>query len=740
MPSLSQSEVDRKTPLRDARAESKLPSLHEFFSPGGILAQSSLHFEHRPGQYAMAKAIEQAFADRRHLLVEAGTGTGKTLAYLLPALRRARDEGQRIILSTGTKNLQEQLFFKDVPFLESLLGPLKVCYMKGRANYLCKQKLYALRDNPILSGLDDIGQFHAILQWERSTETGDRAEVDAVPDGSSLWHKLDARSEVCLGQTCPNWEPCYITGMRRKALESDLVIVNHHLFFADLSIKQQAAGAPDAGILPEAAAVVFDEAHELEDVASQYFGVALSNFRFEELARDTESMLRAKGASSSAIESSTATLRERSRMFFGSLPVGPSHLGRLEFLDRADFLEARGDAYLGAMNALVRLEGELERLREVEEAPGLRKRAADIRRHLKFLLESEDKGNVFWIERRASSNLRNAARAQPRATALIESKAPFSRAGQGIPSSSPASSPASRGSEPQGSIAQSTAVQQSFSTHLQATPIDVSTLLAETLFAHYSTVVLTSATLAVADATGQPSFEHLKKRLGIPFPKELIVPSHFDYAKQALLYLPPSLPDPRHPDWTAQATEKIRRVLEITKGRAFCLFTSYAQMRDLHDRLLAELPYPLLLQGSAPRHVLLQHFRETPNAVLFGTGSFWQGVDVQGEQLSCVIIDKLPFAVPSDPILRARTEAITATGGNAFADLQVPQAVIALKQGFGRLIRSLDDRGVLMLLDCRVRTARYGATFLNSLPPYRRTEDIAEVERFFRAKQTPARV
>jgi ATP-dependent DNA helicase DinG len=666
--------------------EQKLPSLHDFFHPGGLLAKSSLAFEHRPGQYAMAKLIEQCFADRRHLIVEAGTGTGKTLAYLLPALRRAREQKQRIIISTGTKNLQEQLYFKDIPFLETLLGPLKVCYMKGRANYLCKQKLYALRDSPLLSGLDEISQFHSILQWEKGTETGDRSEVDTLPEHSQLWHKLDARSEVCLGQSCPNWEQCFVTTMRRKALESDIVIVNHHLFFADLSIKQQAAGAPDAGILPEAAAVIFDEAHELEDVASQYFGIALSNARFDELARDTDSMLRAKGVSTSAIESATQTVRERSKLFFASLPAGPSDLGRLEFIDRQDFLEARGDAYLSATNALIRLESELERVRDVEEAVGLRKRAADIRNHMKFLLESTDPNTVFWIERRATQGLRNAARA---------------------------SGP------------------QSFSTHLQATPIDVSTLLAETLFAHYPSVILTSATLTVADAKGEPSFDHLKKRLGIPFPRELVVPSHFDYARQALLYLPPYMPQPRDPDFLPQATEKIRRVLEITRGRAFCLFTSYAQMRELHDRLLTQLPYPLMMQGSAPRHILLQQFRDTPNAVLFGTSSFWQGIDVQGEQLSCVIIDKLPFAVPSDPIMKARTDAITAAGGNAFNDLQVPQAVIALKQGFGRLIRSLTDSGVLMLLDPRIRTTRYGKTFLESLPPYTRTDDINDVDRFF---------
>jgi ATP-dependent DNA helicase DinG len=703
-------------PLHEAPPEQKLPSLYDFFHPGGILAKSSLAFEHRPGQYKMAQTIEQCFSDKRHLLVEAGTGTGKTLAYLLPALRRAREQKQRIIISTGTKNLQEQLYFKDIPFLETLLGPLRVCYMKGRANYACKQKLYALRDNPILSGLDDIAHFHAILQWEKTTETGDRAEIDALPEGSALWHKLDARSEVCLGQTCPNWEPCYITSMRRKALESDIVIVNHHLFFADLSIKQQVgrldgSGPPDAGILPEAAAVIFDEAHELEDVASQYFGIALSQTRFEELARDTDAVLKAKGVSTSAIESATQTVRERAKLFFGSLPAGPSDLGRLEFTGRADFLEERGDGYIGASNALQRLEGELERLREVDEAAGLRKRAADIRNHLKFLLESTDPNTVFWIERRPTSSLRNATR-NPRATP-----------DPGAPSVPTASSSGWVGS---------------FSTHLQATPIDVSTLLADTLFAHYPTVILTSATLAVAGADGAPSFDHLKKRLGVPFPRELVVPSHFDYARQALLYLPPSMPPPRHPDFLAQAAEKVRRVLEITRGRAFCLFTSHTQMRELHDRLLAQLPFPLLLQGSAPRHILLQQFRDTPNAVLFGTSSFWQGIDVQGEQLSCVIIDKLPFAVPTDPIMKARTDAIAAGGGNPFNDLQVPQAVIALKQGFGRLIRSLTDRGVLMLLDPRIRTTRYGATFLDSLPPYRRTEDIGEVERFFDPAHTAA--
>ena len=393
---------------QDERAQAdaqRLPSLHDFFSPGGVLSRSGLAFEHRKGQYEMARAIEKAFADKRHLIVEAGTGTGKTLAYLLPALRMARERQQRIIISTGTKNLQEQLFFKDVPFLESILGPLKVCYMKGRGNYLCKHKLYALRDSPLLTGLEEVSQFHAIAAWEKTTATGDRAEIDSLPESSALWPKIDARGEACLGQACPDWENCFITAMRRKALESDIIIVNHHLFFADMSIKLQAGASADAGVLPAAGAVIFDEAHELEETASNYFGIGLSTQRFDELARDVETMLRAKQASTSSIESATSTLRDRARMFFAALPAGAElnfGLGRMPFERRADFLEESGDTYTGALNALTRLEGELERLKDVDEAPGLRKRTADIATHLKFLLESQDPNTVFWIERRAA--------------------------------------------------------------------------------------------------------------------------------------------------------------------------------------------------------------------------------------------------------------------------------------------------------------------------------------------------
>ena len=649
------------------------PTLYQFFGPKGMLSAAHPNYEFRRGQLQMAEAVEQALQERRHLIVEAGTGTGKTLAYLLPVIR----SGKRVIISTGTKNLQEQLFFKDIPFLENHLGKLKVCYMKGRTNYLCRQKLYDLTAQPVLSGLDEIEQYRQIAAWEKTTETGDRAELRDLPESAQLWQKLDARTDKCTGGKCQQWERCFITEMRRKAQESDIIIVNHHLFFADLSLRQ-ATEAADAGVLPEYSAVIFDEAHELEDVASSYFGVSVSNLRFEELARDIEVVLGQKQAMTGSMHQALARLRERARFFFSLLPTGE---GRFAFERRDQFLEENSDDYESIMGTLGRVFSELELLHgKPEDVFSFARRANELKAALAFIMESRDKNTVFWIDYRGEA-----------------------RRGRG---------------------------GQAFIV-LQATPIDVSQILKQTLFEKVDTAVLASATLAVAGAPEGSGFEYIRGRVGVSQARELIVPSHFDYATQAIFYVPPDLPEPRSPRFLEEAANKIRRILEITQGRAFCLFTSYAQMHLVHDRLLSELRFPMLQQGSAPKNALLEEFRQTPNAVLFATSSFWQGVDVQGEQLSCVIIDKLPFAVPSDPIVAARISSLNDAGGNAFNDYQVPAAVIALKQGFGRLIRSMKDRGVLVLLDNRIVKQRYGKMFVDSLPPYMRTRDIAEVEKFF---------
>jgi len=660
-------------------------SLYQFFAPGGVLSRTHPAYEFRRGQLQMAEAVEQALGEKRHLIVEAGTGTGKTLAYLVPAIR----SGKRVIISTGTKNLQEQLFYKDVPFLELALygeggsGKLSVCYMKGRNNYLCRKKLYDLTDQPVLSGLQEIEQYQAIAAWEKTTGTGDRAELAELPEASLLWPKLDARADACIGQKCSQFERCFITEMRRKAMESDIVIVNHHLFFADLAIKLQADGAPDAGILPEAAAVIFDEAHELEDVAGNYFGISVSNLRCEELARDVEQSLQHNRILSASLSGALGSLRERSAFFFSLLPAGE---GRFAFESRREFLEENGDEFLALNQSLTRLAGELEGLaQKPEEIFNFVRRAQEIQVQLRFALESEDRNTVFWIERR----------------------------GKGF-------SP-QRGTEVHRGR---TAGRQNV--FLQATPIDVGPILRECLWSKLDSAVLTSATLAVGGG-----FEYIRQRLGVEHARESVLPSHFDYESQALLYVPPDMPDPRTPQFVPKAAERIRKLLEITRGRAFVLFTSYAQMNEIYQRLLGEIEFPMLRQGDAPKSALLEEFRLTPNAVLFATSSFWQGVDVQGEQLSCVIIDRLPFAVPSDPVVAARVKAIDADGGNAFFQYQVPAAVITLKQGFGRLIRSLHDRGLLVLLDNRILKKQYGRVFVESLPNYRKTTEIRVVEGFF---------
>jgi ATP-dependent DNA helicase DinG len=662
--------VSAAAAAREEKPGAAEPTITEIFGPGGILEKCMPGgYELRRSQLEMAELVEDAFRNKRHAIVEAGTGTGKTLAYLIPAIR----SGRRVVVSTATKSLQEQLFNKDIPFLQKHFAPdLKVAVMKGRGNFLCRQKVHLMEGQPVLKGMDEIDWFTQIRDWEKVTQTGDRAELTFLPDDAELWQRLDARRETCTGQKCPEFSRCFLTWMHQRAHEADIIIVNHHLFFADLALRGDDFGS----ILPDYAAVVFDEAHEIEDVASEYFGRQVSNYRFEELARDAETALRLTGLARAALLKQVARLRERARNFFEAFAApavnsrGEPREGRFAFESaaRVGFLEQNREAYEDLLGRLKSLEAQIAALpTKPEEIVAIARRSFDLRGELKFLLESNERNYVYWFERR----------------------------GRGV--------------------------------FLAATPIDVSGILRERLFDAFDTAVLTSATLAVGGR-----FDFLKQRLGIQTASERVLPHEFDFKTQALLYIPTAMPDVRDGRFVSQAAEEIARLLEITRGRAFCLFTSYLQMNEIYQRVTPKLAFPLLLQGTAPRSILLERFRGTPGAVLFATASFWQGVDVPGEQLSCVIIDRLPFAVPSDPVVAARVRALEEDGRNAFAEYQVPEAVLALKQGFGRLIRSRTDRGVLTILDNRIQRMQYGKIFLESLPAYATTRDIAAVERFMR--------
>jgi len=629
----------------------------QFFSRHGLLSKWHPKYEFRPGQLEMAEAIEAALKEKKHLLVDAGTGTGKTLAYLVPAIL----SGRRVVVSTGTKNLQEQLFYKDIPFLQKHFArPLQVCYMKGRANFACRQKIYDAEKQPILAGLEEIADFQIIREWEKTTTTGDRAEIKTLPESSSAWQKIDARRELCTGSKCPQFERCFLTLMHQRAHASDIIIVNHHLFFADLSVKDEEFG----GIIPDYAAVVFDEAHEIEDVAGQYFGVDVSSYQFQELVRDIALVSRTKQFGSGELDRILDTLDDRAEQFFTLF--GESE-GRAGFKGHAAFFERHQEKLDDVLRALELIATQLQLVKNApEDVIPLHRRAVELKKDLEFWTRGNDRSFVYWIERR----------------------------GRGC--------------------------------FLEATPIDVSAILEEKLFEPLDTVILTSATLAVGG-----TFDFAKNRLGIPYARSIVVPSHFEYQKQALLYVPQHMPDPRTPAFSKAAADEVTKILTHSRGRAFVLFTSYQQMRAVYDRVSLEIDYPTLLQGTGPRSALLDEFRRTPHCVLFATSSFWQGVDVQGDQLSCVIIDKLPFAVPSDPVVEARIQRLREDGGNPFYEYQIPQAALALKQGFGRLIRSKTDRGILVLLDNRITKQRYGQVFFDSLPDYGFTTQLSDVEKFF---------
>ena len=652
------------------------------FAPGGPLARAMPGFEARPGQLEMAEAVSEAFANGGILLAEAGTGTGKTLAYLVPAVLSR----QRVLVSTGTKNLQEQIFFKDLPVLRESLGiPFTATYMKGRGNYLCLHRFDAYRDGAAATGFRQVdGAFgptanealfvRIIDEWRRETLTGDRAEIEDLPEDLPLWKEVAATTDNCIGAECPQHQECFITRMRQRAAESDIVIVNHHLLCADAAVRQSEYGE----VIPSCRYAVLDEAHQIEDVATQYFGLAASNYRIDDLARDVD---RAVGAAqvpdrecALGLKHAAERVRDASRAFFAALqairydvPGAGSADNRIRVGGSQMVRVAEEGAALVA--AIEALEAGVALARDVpEDVLAAGRRAAEIRTDLAFLLRADDPGFVYYLEVR----------------------------GRGV--------------------------------FLRASPIDVSAIVRELLLDRMKTTVLTSATLAV-----DGSFEYIRSRLGIRRAEELRLASEFDYATRAILYLPKRMPDPRSREFASAVARQVVEIVKRTRGRAFVLFTSYANLREVQALASAEIEYPILVHGTAPRSALLRDFKATPNAVLLATSSFWQGVDVVGEALSCVIIDKLPFASPGDPITAARIEAIAARGGSAFGEYQIPLAVLALQQGLGRLLRHRQDRGVLAVLDPRLRTMGYGARFRASLPPAPVTHDLRDIERFFAA-------
>jgi ATP-dependent DNA helicase DinG len=625
-----------------------------FFGRNGLLARVMPGYEERPAQERLSEAVEAVLRGGGLLLAEAGTGTGKTLAYLLPAV----ELGRRVVISTGTKNLQEQLVRKDIPILAKALGrEVSVAVMKGRGNYLCLLRHASFSKAGTFRRMEEMPLFRAVEAWAPRTETGDRTEIGDLPDTAEFWREISAASENCIGQSCSLFDACWVTRMRQRALEADIVVVNHHLLCADLAVKDGSYGQ----VIPPYDTAILDEAHLLEDVATQYFGVQVSSHRVEELARDVERELKAAQLDAREVRAEVEGLRVRGERFFRALARAPQ--SRLE----PGWMTTR--VAEEALALVQRLEGLRTALLAIPDRPetvaGLAGRALALTGELAFVLKAEDDSHVYFVETR----------------------------GRGV--------------------------------FLRAMPIDVSERLKELLFDRVRAAVLTSATLAV-----DGGFTYLKDRLGIEVTDELLLPSPFHFEEQAVLYVPRRMPEPLAPEFADHAAEEIVRLLALSRGRAFVLFTSHANMNKVAGRIAGRIDYPILIQGEAPKAALLETFRETPHAVLLATASFWQGVDVAGEQLSCVIIDKLPFASPGDPVVAARIERLRNRGGNPFGEYQVPVAILMLKQGLGRLIRTASDRGILAVLDSRLLRKHYGRRFLESLPPARLVHDLEKVEGF----------
>ncbi|HET8818859.1 MAG TPA: ATP-dependent DNA helicase [Xanthomonadaceae bacterium] len=635
-------------------------------SEDGALAKDIPAFVPRPAQQRLAAAVAEAFGTRGTLLAEAGTGTGKTYAYLVPALL----SGLKTIVSTGTRALQDQLYHRDLPRVRDALGTgLKTALLKGRANYLCRYRMEQAKGEPAFNSREMANQFQRVVAWSGRTRMGDLAEIEGLAEDTPLLPMVTSTADNCLGSECPFWTECFVVQARQRAQAADLVVVNHHLLLADLALKQEGFGE----ILPGAQAFVVDEAHQLPDLAAQFFGEAMGARAVAELSRDALRECSGVDGALAVVQAPAQRLEQALRSTRAAMDVLP---GR-GTLARALEVPEVGAALGSLAGALDDLASAIDPLREA--APGL-----------------------------------DACHARARDFAA--------RLGRWM-------GPDVEADGPDDAVAQAVRWYELSSRgfRLQATPLDVSGPLRMHREQSRASWVFTSATLAVAGG-----FDHLAERLGLDAPATLLEPSPFDWGTQALCYLPPRMPEPGSREFAGALVDALWPVLEASGGRAFVLFASHRALREV-AAALRDAPWPLFVQGEAPRHVLLEQFRASGNGVLLGAASFREGVDVAGDALSVVVIDKLPFAAPDDPVFEARLQAVRRRGGNPFRDEQLPQAVIALKQGVGRLIRTEADRGVLVLCDPRLTGRSYGRTFLDSLPPFPRTRDIGDVEAFFAA-------
>lgn len=642
-------------------APGPIAAIDAVLGPGGLLARAVEGFAWRGQQQAMAERVAAALADGETLICEAGTGTGKTYAYLVPALL----SGRKVIIATGTRNLQDQLFRRDLPALRRALGtPVDLALLKGRANYLCRHRLVgAVTD---VAGLrpEVRRDLAAVRDWASVTRHGDIAEV-ALAEDAAVWPAVTSTTDNCLGQNCPEWQHCHLVHARRRAQEADLVVINHHLLCADMVLREEGFGE----VLPGADAVIIDEAHQLPDVATHFFGDSVSSRQVLDLACDLNAVRRADAAEVpqvARVSEALTTLIPRMRLAFGA---GDRRGSWDEISADAEVTACLTDLAEVLADTGTTLEPLAVRSRELGHCHA---RALALQQRLEGLLERADDERVRWFELR----------------------------GQGF--------------------------------RLHQTPLDVAEVFRAYRNRQQSAWVYTSATLAVGE-----SFAHFAAQVGAEDAAAVRWESPFDYRRQSLLFMPPGLPEPGADDYDAAVAAVSLAVIGLSQGRAFCLFTSHRALRIAAGHFEGRLGYPLLVQGQAPRAELIDRFRRLGNAVLLGTASFWEGVDVRGEALSCVIIDRLPFAPPGDPLLKARIEALRRRGGNPFRDFQLPKAVIALKQGAGRLIRDASDHGVLVLCDPRLHTRGYGRMFLESLPDMPHTREADDVRAFFAARGGP---